>query len=295
MNSEQEKIKEMISSYIDNELSERQHTEIKRLIDHDKELQEYYNNLIKDRMLIASLPRESAPESIAKFVIGKIEREMILNEYGRGTNESIGKKQLYMRKLIAMAAMIAMIAVLGFVVFQIVGPSMETQQIITMNEPSPSLQKAKSAPANEAVAYKLNMNTGNLADSAKMINNLIYSNQLESNTVIKNDANYSEYKIVCTGTQAENLIEGLGTSWDKFKSPSLVVVRPDNSPVSIENITVNRMLAVLGDNARDGLSAKSEAISEPVKPRMVSTEDRNIADKEQSQQIVLTITIRRSE
>ena len=289
MSNDKEKIKEMISSYIDNELSERQHTEIKRLIDHDAELQEYYTRLIKGRTLIASLPQESAPESITKFVISKIERDMILDEHSRGFGESVGKKQLYLRKLIAVAAMIAMMAVLGFVVYQIVGPSTNTPQMMAMNESRSAV--LKSAATDEVVTYNLNMKASNMADSMKIMNELISHNLLESSTIIKKDDNRSEYKIACTGTQAENLIRELGTNWDKFQSPSLVIVRPGNNPVSMENISVPRILAMLGVNASQGTFSEYDAISEPVKPRIVSTEDRSIADKEQTQEIILTITI----
>jgi hypothetical protein len=289
MSTENENIKELISAYIDNELSERQQTEIKRLIDHDAELGKYYNRLIKDRALVASLPKESAPESIAKFVISKIEREMILDEYSRGVGESVGKKQLYLRKLVAVAAMIAMIAVLGFVVFEIVAPSTNPAQIMAKNESSSSA--SKDAPADEVVTYKLNMNTSNMADSTKIMSELVYRNLLESSTVIKKDDNHSEYKIACTGTQAENLIRELSSNWDKFQSPSLVIAKPGNDPISVKNISVQKMLTMLGVDASQGISSASDAISEPVKPRMVSTEDRSIADKEQTQQIILMITI----
>jgi len=287
MNTEKEKIRELINAYIDNELSERQHTEIKRLIDHDEELQEYYNYLIKGRTLIASLPQESAPESIAKFVINKIEREMILNEYSRGVNDAVGKKQLYMRNIMAVAAMIAMIAVLGFVILEIVGPSANPVQIVSLN-------KSKSSIASQATTYKLNMNTKDIADSTKIMSELIYHNLLESNTVIGKDGNHSEYKIVCTAAQAENLVRELSASWDKFQSPSLVIAAHGNSPVSVENISAQKMLTMLGVDAREGLASESKTLSEPVKPRIVSTDDRSIADKEQTRQIILTITIRQN-
>ena len=62
--NENNKIKELLNSYIDGELTEREKTEVLRLVSDDQQVARRLRELQKTQMLVGSLPRAEAPARI---------------------------------------------------------------------------------------------------------------------------------------------------------------------------------------------------------------------------------------
>ena len=64
MKQENQNTEELLNSYIDGELTEREKTEVQRLISHDAQVAQRLRELQKSKMLVSSLPRAKAPAKI---------------------------------------------------------------------------------------------------------------------------------------------------------------------------------------------------------------------------------------
>ena len=113
---------ELLSAYLDGQLSDRRHNEITRLLGHDPEVVSRLNTLQRQRDLLEALPVEKAPPGLAQDILACLERRFILEEYPKITRTSAGAKQLFARRLVTAAAILLTISVLGVVLWQILGP-----------------------------------------------------------------------------------------------------------------------------------------------------------------------------
>jgi hypothetical protein len=128
MNEEYQKIDtdELISLYIDGQASERQVTELKRLMLHDSSIGERINALRRQQQVLGALPVEAAPASLAEDIRAAIERKLVTADSAVRSQAVLANSRLFARRLMAVAAMFLLpLGVLALVVFQIMKPAVE--------------------------------------------------------------------------------------------------------------------------------------------------------------------------
>lgn len=113
---------ELLSDYLDGQLSERRHNEIKRMVGHDPELAARLDTLARQRDLLQAMPVEKAPSGLAQDILACLERRFLLEQYPKITRTSAGAKQLFARRVVTAAAILLPIGVLALVLWQILGP-----------------------------------------------------------------------------------------------------------------------------------------------------------------------------
>jgi len=113
---------ELLSSFMDGELSPRQRTEVQRMAAHDPSVGRRLRQLQNCRTLLSSLPPAEAPGDLLEQIRQSLERKTLLQEQPVSARRSAGVIHLVFRKLVAAAAMISLLAVLGAVVYQVVAP-----------------------------------------------------------------------------------------------------------------------------------------------------------------------------
>ena len=69
---ERKNLEEMLSGYIDGELSERQCNEVKRLISHNEQAAAMLNEMQKYKALMGSLPRAQALRSLLTMCVHRL-------------------------------------------------------------------------------------------------------------------------------------------------------------------------------------------------------------------------------
>jgi anti-sigma factor RsiW len=84
---ERPEIEELLSSYIDGELSERQCNEVKRLLDHDPQVAEMLSHMQRQKELLNALEVETAPETMLDDIKATLERSMLLGQVGQEIRE----------------------------------------------------------------------------------------------------------------------------------------------------------------------------------------------------------------
>ena len=75
-------LEELLGAYIDDELSERQRTQVKRLVKNDEKIAEELRCLQKQKELLAALPVASAPVDMLNGVKAAVECKKIVSVDG---------------------------------------------------------------------------------------------------------------------------------------------------------------------------------------------------------------------
>ncbi len=114
---------ELLSSFMDGELSPRQRTEVQRLAAHDPQVARRLQQLQNCRTLYTALPVAKAPGDLLEQVKASLERQTLLQRQPVAGRHSLGAWHLAFRRFVAAAAMIALMGVLGVVVYEIVSPN----------------------------------------------------------------------------------------------------------------------------------------------------------------------------
>ncbi|MBC8379616.1 MAG: hypothetical protein H8E62_10620 [Planctomycetes bacterium] len=121
--SEEHKIDadELISLYLDGQATQRQKTELKRLMVHDAALLDRLKAMKRQTAVLNALPVETAPAGLLDEIRSEMERKMILDNFADNTKISAATTHLFARRLLTSAAMLLLpLGLLALVVFQIV-------------------------------------------------------------------------------------------------------------------------------------------------------------------------------
>lgn len=311
MSKDKKNIKELLNAYVDGQLSERRMTEVKRLMDHDPKVAAYVDQIEKCRQIISEIPVTPAPEGIEAAVMERLERKFILDEMGASEKEIQGQKQLYVRRLCAVAAMIVLFGVLGTLVYQVVAPSSTGSRDYAKTEASfDEAEEIKTASEIKPVNYKLVLNTADIKRSTRTVSEFLYADMLAGNTVTNKTDNLHEYKITCSTRQAENLMVELQSVIDGFIDAQFIL-NPDSiqsyqiafdktnyanaiSLINTENedLRLERAAKYASVDSDQTMLAKSSEIDadslEPVKPRLTSSKSES---KPVDRKVILTIQI----
>jgi hypothetical protein len=279
---ERANLEEMLNSYVDGELSERQCNEVKRLIANNEQAAKMLKELQKCKSLLGSLPRTQAPAHLIENVRASLERSVLLDEYHGKGGAKAGVVHLFARRMMAAAAMIVLVGVLGIVVYNIVKP-----------EPAPTrITRARPAVTPVVVAVPVvtlaKMELGLKTDQATAVNQFIYrniilDNGLQDMAVINRSADKNVYSISCTRARAGMVLEELGTIWDKFKATQLSVDGVD-SPIAdvtaVQAIQIAKAVSaqVQIQLAKDFAAANKTTAEQPVKEVAAAAGDTSATD-----------------
>jgi hypothetical protein len=300
---------QLLNAYIDGELSEREKTQVKRLIDHDEQLRERLAELRKMKALVGSLRPVSAPSTILEEVRASLERKMILNEYNCSVDESLGARHLLLRRISAAAAIIVLLGVLGVIVHNIlrvppqkipdlgdpIGRSIAVNNDGAAEDDGSDISNTAAAVNVRPLVMELRLVSDSQLNASRVVSNAIYNHALLEYTIPKRTTSRSQYIISCTRRQAMSLLTDLAEKWDSlgrgslqvnFSEPREEVEIPEVTANQVAGIlaardrierlklardytTLNRMQSVITKNREDSLSASPDNLR-PVQPRMTS-------------------------
>jgi hypothetical protein len=292
-------IDELLSCYIDGELSDRGRTEVKRLIQHDKNIAAKLGELQKQKQLLNCLPVSGAPKGLLQNINVSLNTKSSADRYFIDTDHLAGARHLLLRRVLTAAAMFVLVGALALVVFSVIMPGTASRQGIAISPVGSSLDRGSateavvaSAPAiQEAIpdSYPfraaLELTTYDSIAINGFIAKTIYNNGLVDNTIPKRQATSSTYHITCTTDQIVTLVGDLETVWDKCHKTSLTVYgKTADSGIMIDNITSAQTITVFAQDKsndriemaknfadfnalmRDGGDASSFALSPPKEP-----------------------------
>jgi len=269
-------IDELLNSYIDNELSARQRTELQRLISHDEQIERRLNRLQECRLLISSIPRAEAPASLIEDVKAAVERKALLEEPVAVYDKRKGAKELFVRRLLAAAAMLGLVAFLAAVIYTIVAPETLTnvpvaqqptvpqqKHRIQFEKPDQAVVASAGQPAAEQVKNKMRF-SGRLelvTDTPDVVS--AYLNKTLAGSGLLNEVYHgpaASCSVVCSKEQVNRLLDDLNGIWDKLDSARLVVdAEQKHYQVVVENVTVFQVAEIITKaDFRDGIKVAKD-------------------------------------
>jgi hypothetical protein len=239
-------INELLNGYIDGELSERQKTEVQRLVAHDEEVAKRLLQLQKCSMLVTSLSYEQAPVDMTEQIKAALERRALLAEHPFAVDERRGARHLMFRKVFTAAAMFILIAVLAAVIYVIAAPE----------------------PAEPAVGFagRLELKTNNLLVADEAINSVIKSNDLAGAVNLKRQGDKSIYTLTCRREKLNAFLADLDKSWNSFSSATLFVeTHTPQEPVVVNDVGVRQIVNLITP-PKPKLTSEEETYIEPLIP-----------------------------
>jgi len=244
---------ELLSSFIDGELSPRQRTEVQRMAAHDPAVARRLRQLQNCRTLVCALPPAEAPGDLLEQIRQSLERKTLLQEQPVTARRSAGVVHLMFRRFVAAAAMIALVGVLGVVVYQIVAPvpGMQTLSPVAVNphppQPVPDLGGPAPVPVvDRGFSGRLELATAAFAQVDAFVQRAVESFGSVETAHREMAGDRRVYRVVGTRDSIHRLMASLGGVWQEFDSATLHVSELEGSaPVTIEAVTPDQMVEVV--------------------------------------------------
>lgn len=264
------KLDELLSSFMDGELSPRQRTEVQRMAAHDPAVARRLQQLENCRTLFRALPPAEAPGDLLEQVREALERKTLLQEQPVSTRRAVGGVHLIFRKFVAAAAMIALMAVLGAVVYQIVSPVPGPQPLpplvadSILPEPVPE-SMGGPAPvvvvADEGFSGRLELQTRAFVSADAFVRRAIETCGLVN--LAKPDFVESRrtYRVVGTRQGINRLVASLSGVWQEFDTATLHVDPLDGieSPVKVEAVTPDQVALIVASDSTEASIRTAQA------------------------------------
>jgi hypothetical protein len=250
---------ELLSSFIDGELSPRQRTEVQRMAAHDPSVAKRLRQLQNCRTLFCSLPPAEAPGDMLEQIRQSLERKTLLQEHPVAARRATGVIHLVFRKFVAAAAMIALLAFLGAIVYQVVAPvsGPEPTTTVALNLPeTPSADTGGRMPPmvveDKGFAGRLELQTAMFVSTDAFVKRAIGVCGLENLAPPEIMGNRSVYRVVGGREAISRLVASLDSVWNQVDSASLHVDRLQGAtPVAVEAVTADQVATVVARNSTE--------------------------------------------
>ena len=199
-NASNERIDELLNSYIDDELTAEQKAEVESLVDHDAKIAQRLRQFQKCRILVASMPYAEAPVSVLEGVKASL-----------AGNVQAGKKYVLVRKVLAAAAMIALAAVLSAVIHR-----------FAPLQTAPEESVARTVAVSE-FSGRLELKTSALNAVDAFIKSAIDDNGLSASINPEHRQSRRIYSLSCSREGLNTLLADLDDIWSELDSATLFV------------------------------------------------------------------------
>jgi hypothetical protein len=204
-------IDELLNSYIDEELTPRQQTEVKRLVANDPQIAHKLQQLQKCKILVSSLPVTKAPSRVLDNIKTSIEMPDTSDSHARTLERQTNTRLLLVRKVLAAAAVLAIAAVLA-VVFRTISPTTDREDY--------GVERVVSRAEFRGT---LELKTSEFAAVDSVLNRAFENNSLSDSLISQRNTNRCVYSLSCTKESLDNLLDDLSSSWNKLDSTRLFV------------------------------------------------------------------------
>jgi len=257
---EKEKLQvdELLSGYLDGELSKRQYTQIKRLIKNDQQVAARLGELERCRQLLGALPVEAAPEGISRGVMESLSAARLVVEERTGRRQHrAGVRDLFVRRLVAAAAMVAVIVLLGAVVFNILRPragqdelaaggDMEPKAVIDNSYIPRTGSITKVVLSQQPFQMRLELTSRESFSVNAVVAKAIYDNGLLDCSSIRRENDKAIYTLRCGKENIGVLVASLRNIWPKFDHTRMAVSKESfGEALWVDDVSAEQVLAIL--------------------------------------------------
>ena len=266
-------IDELLNSFLDGEVTERERTEVEQLIAHDPEIAKRMVELEKCRMLVSSLPYAEAPAKIVEEVKASVGNMPVRALEAEAFEQREGARHLLIRQVVSVAAMVALVAVLGVVIYTILGPEGSSERPMAADdlklpakkigvEPEGAAQRlmAKAEKPTEGLerflkgfSGRLELKTGTLIAADASVNRAIEDSGLARYVVSRRDGGQRVYTVVGSREAVNLLLSDLANIWERFDSTRLLVETGQaDEGVVVDNVKTEQIAEIIKQDSPEG-------------------------------------------
>jgi len=257
-----EYIEEMLNSYIDGELDERKSNEIKRLIDHDKEVFGLYDSLKRYKSLMDTVSQTPCPEGLHENITKQLERQILLADTDSYSHKA-GRRHLIVRRLMTAAAIVVLGGILSLVVMDIFVPKSSRDKLMSNTMGKKVIKQVlyekpfpDEAPQDKKVVQKkhyslplvavLTLQTDKPIEVdwlvAKALNTTGLFNQTSA---IDRQKGSVRYVLKCSRNSLVNLLGELSFVWPQCNNAKLDIgAEQAGEYVTVDNITAEQTMDI---------------------------------------------------
>ena len=283
---------ELLNAIIDDEATERQKTEFKRLVKHDPSLEVRLESLRRQKELVNALPIEAAPQGCVETVTSLLERKFILNDFSDSEPASTvsGSSHLLLRRVLTTAAMLLLpLGLLSLVVWQIIKPASEgpvdyisTDRMLAQNDPgdSPPIRPmlVQQLPFDGILTFRTNQQM----TISNYVEKVVFDLGLISATVPSRNVDVTTYQVTASPVQVAALLGSLQNVWPHCKQVDLSIVDgAENNTIDIDNVQAQQVKALVMEDSAEVLNQMAVQFAKTNRNKdtaYASTEGRPAAD-----------------
>ncbi len=265
MSIDKKKLDELLSAYLDEELSPRKQTEVKRLLKHDENVLRRFNELKSCRDLIAALPEEQPPGDILSQVQEKLDQRSLIEICNSDFDRTKGVKYFRIKKSISIAAMLVLVGVLAMIVYSIMVSGPGKKNLAGTWDQEIEIKPVTSEPVKIKVVSNENVDTkpvikekkklsGGLelmtvSSNFKGVDAFIKRAMVDSKIMIVefpvNDSEQGFYTVKCSKESMSMFLADMSGIWDKFDSSVLKVRLENDNEIVVNDVTALQINAVM--------------------------------------------------
>jgi len=236
-NAFNDRIDELLNSYIDDELTPEQKAEVESLINQDTKIAQRLQQFQKCRILVGSMPVAEAPAGVLEGVKASLADISLPSEKYPAYEEHAGKKYVLVRKVLAAAAMIAIAAVLSAVIHKFV-PLRTTPEVPTTRTVTAS-----------AFSGRLELKTSSMNAVDAFIKSAIDDNGISATINPERRQGRRIYSLSCTRAGLNSLLVDLDNIWSKLNSATLFVnTEVFGVQTVVDAVTTKQIAELAGQN-----------------------------------------------
>ncbi|MHC4509319.1 MAG: hypothetical protein ACYTAO_10245 [Planctomycetota bacterium] len=234
------RIDELLSSFIDGELTAAEQVEVERLIAQDMHIARRLRQLQKCRTLVGSLPRLDVPAEVSEGIRASLSR-MTLPGQEWTVEERVGKRHLLARRVLSAAAMIGLVAILAGVIYTILTPQAPAERLVVLEPQEPGV----TAAASLAFSGRLELKTSDLPAVNAFINRVVEENGLSDPVGPARRQDRRIYSLSCSRKDLNLLLTNLETIWPDLDSATLFVdTTMFGTQVAVKDITTEQIARI---------------------------------------------------
>ncbi len=260
-------IDELLNSFLDGEATERERTEVERLLTHNAKVAKRLAELEKCRMLVGSLPYAEAPAEILEKIKESVGNMPARTFESEAFDQRKGAKHLLVRQMVSAAAMVALVAVLGMVIYTIVRPERVGERPMAATDdlrlPAKKIEVGPGGASQRFVASaekpsegirknlggfscRLELKTKALIAADAFVSRAIEDSGLTQYGVSKRDGAERVYTVAGSREAVKLLLGDLGNIWGRFDSASLLVETGQaGERVVVDNVKTEQISEIL--------------------------------------------------
>jgi anti-sigma-K factor RskA len=249
-NASNERIDELLNSYIDDELTIERQAEVERLIDQDAKIAQRLKQLQKCQILVGSMPYADAPASVLEGVRASLAGSSLPSEEQPAYEQQAGKKYVLLRKVLAAAAMIGLAAVLSVVIHRIVPlQNVPEGPVAVENRTAESIKPVARIVAASGFSGRLELKTSALNAVDAFIKSAIDDNGLSASISPERRQSRRIYSLDCTREGLHLLLDDLDNIWPELDSATLFVnTEVFGTQTVIDAVTTKQIAEIAGQD-----------------------------------------------